>query len=165
MRVQAKERRREVNVRSGLFLDRLDDRALAPGDYGVQLVVDFTAFGMQPSEFIEHDKQTQTSDGNCLAGATDDQFAHPLGLESAPCLRVDAVRDRDTVKSARCVDDGDMGEGLARNVVKAATNIRLQCWRRGGGIEDLMARDLDSGTNLDGTLARTDEPELKQEDK
>jgi len=51
----ARERRREVNVGPSLFLDGLDDAALAPSNDIVKLVIDFTDFIVQ-SALLESQK-------------------------------------------------------------------------------------------------------------
>lgn len=151
--VEADEGRGEVYIGGRLLLDGLDDGALAGGNDGVELVVNVARVGVETGELVDHDEETQTGDGDGLAGAADDELAHALWLEAAPGLRVDAVGDGDGGEGRGCVDDGNVGSGAAGNVVEAAADIGLEGGRRGGRVEDLVPGDLDGGAHLHGAFA------------
>lgn len=78
-------------------------------------------------QFIQHDQQADSGEIHRVAWTGHDEFADALGLESRPpCAAADAIWGRSAGERERAVDDGDVGEGLGRNVIEAPADFGLE---------------------------------------
>lgn len=79
-------------------------------------------------ELVKHDQQPDSCEFYSIALTGDDELTDALCLKSAPAGAIDAVRRGSTAECKGRVDDGDMSESCAGDVIEFATDVGVEGW-------------------------------------
>src|ERR1700722_10824969 len=86
-----------------------------------------TAMRHQTHQFVQHNEQPDSRKIYRIPVPGDDQLTHALGFKARPTsTSVNSVRRGATGERKRTIDNSNVGRCLRSNLVKHATDIRLE---------------------------------------